>query len=274
MYLIHRFGFLTAAACATIAASVGAICAHASALDDSANTAVAPHVSDVVGGQKAPLTPWIVQLTAGGGRIPAGSVEHCTGVQVNAFYVLTARHCTEEVGGINVYQSNSTLHRGNPIHGLRPLPAPRGDIALVPLATASPLPSYAPLNLISRPAHSGRGTLYGFGLRGSGKQAQGLYTATVALSGRAEDLASGLGQHVTGITGASNQGDSGGPLVVRGRVTGLCSKGDEADPGTRKNAGSTFSVLSQAADWIRSSVDSSTVPAESATTSPATPSLK
>lgn len=206
--------------------------------------------SKIIAGHKAPSTPWVVQIETAGGRIPAGFVEKCTGVQVNARWVLTARHCTEGITGVNVYQSKSTVAKGSAIHGQQPVPAPSGDLALIPLMTPSPLRSYAPLDLEAVARNRGEGTIMGFGLHAHGAMSKHLFMATVALSGSRKDLASGEGQHVTGITGASNHGDSGGPLIVDGRVVGLCSDGDTSHPGSQIHAGSTFALLGQASSWI------------------------
>ncbi|MBT1631578.1 S1 family peptidase [Curtobacterium flaccumfaciens] len=211
--------------------------------------------SEIIAGHKAPPTPWVVQIETAGGRIPAGFVEKCTGVQVNASWVLTARHCTEGITGVNVYQSNSTVAKGPAIHGQRPVPAPSGDLALIPLATPSPLRSYAPLDLGAVARNRGEGTIMGFGLHAHGAVSKHLFMATVALSGARKDLASAIGQHVTGITGSSNHGDSGGPLIVNGRVVGLCSDGDTSHPGSQVHAGSTFALLGPASSWITTTTD-------------------
>ena len=40
--------------------------------------------------------------------------------------------------------------------------------------------------------------------------------------------------------------------MVGGKVVGVCSTGDVADPGADTHAGSNYAVLTQSAAWIRS----------------------
>ncbi|OIH92514.1 trypsin-like serine protease [Curtobacterium sp. MCBA15_001] len=206
----------------------------------------------VVGGTRAPATGWAVQLEASGGSIPSGYVSNCTGEQINASWVLTARHCIDGIGAMNVYHSNSTANRGTPAVVDRVSAAPTGDIALVHLRSSYALSTYAALDLGATAKSSGTGTIEGYGLRANAQQSDGLYQATVSLTGASRDAFNGSAQHVTGVTGASNHGDSGGPLLVNGVVVGVCSTGDSADPGANTTAGSNYALLAQSASWIRS----------------------
>jgi secreted trypsin-like serine protease len=43
-----------------------------------------------------------VQLEASGGSIPSGYVSNCTGEQLNASWILTARHCIDGIGAMNL----------------------------------------------------------------------------------------------------------------------------------------------------------------------------
>ncbi|OUE18918.1 putative peptidase precursor [Clavibacter michiganensis] len=210
-----------------------------------------PAQSQIVAGRVAPHTPWVVQIVETGGTIGAGLEEDCTGVQVDASWVLTARHCTGDTVDIDVYQSNSVTHSGHASPVDRVVVAPKGDIALMHLAAPAPLSAYAPLDLRSGAASSGTGTIEGYGFRAHGRQATRLYAATVRLTGAEVDGAGGAAQEVTGISGAAAEGDSGGPLLVHGRVRGLCSQGlgdAEDDP----HGVSVYALLSQDAAWIRS----------------------
>jgi len=203
----------------------------------------------VIGGEQAPSTPWEVQLVfQQGGTATYG----CTGEQLNASWVLTAEHCVDGTTAMNVYQSNSTTNRGTATAADRLYSAPAGDIALVHLRTAKPLASYAQLDLGYSPRSSGTGTIMGYGNRANSVPTTGLYQASVNLTGRSTDAYGGVAQHVTGVSGASNHGDSGGPLLVGGKVVGVCSTGDVADPGANTHAGSNYAVLAQSASWIRS----------------------
>ncbi|MBA8989966.1 secreted trypsin-like serine protease [Curtobacterium pusillum] len=203
----------------------------------------------VIGGEPAPSTPWEVQLVfQQGGTATFG----CTGEQLNASWVITARHCVDGTTAMNVYHSNSTTNRGPATAADRLYSAPAGDIALVHLRTPKSLASYAQLDLGYSPRSSGTGTILGYGNRANSVPTTGLYQATVSLTGSSTDAYRGIAQHVTGVSGASNHGDSGGALVVNGRVVGVCSTGDVADPGANTHAGSNYAVLAQSASWIRS----------------------
>jgi len=210
-----------------------------------------PASTRVVGGEKAPATSWVVQLEASGGSIRPGYVSNCTGEQINASWILTARHCIDGIGAMNVYHSNSTTNRGAGVAVDRVGAAPAGDVALVHLKTAHSLPSYAQLNLSTTAKSTGTGTIEGYGLRANAAPSDGLYQASVSLTGASKDAFGGDAQHVTGVSGASNHGDSGGPLLVGGKVVAVCSTGDSADPGANTNAGSNYALLTQASAWIR-----------------------
>ncbi|MBT1636306.1 S1 family peptidase [Clavibacter michiganensis] len=214
-------------------------------------TTADPGESHIVAGRVAPHTPWVVQIVETGGTVPSGSEEDCTGVQVDASWVLTARQCTGDTDDIDVYQSNSVTHSGPATPVDRVVVAPKGDIALMHLAAPAPLSAYAPLDLRSGAAASGTGTIEGYGFRAHGKQATRLYAATVRLTGAEVDGFHGAAQEVTGINGVPNDGDSGGPLLVDGRVRALCSQGfgDERDD---PHGVSVYALLSQDAAWIRS----------------------
>jgi secreted trypsin-like serine protease len=229
---------VTTAALALLGGSLGATAANA-----------ATAAPQIIGGEQAPATPWEVQLIfQQGGTDTYG----CTGEQLNASWVLTAKHCVDGTTAMNVYHSNSTTNRGTATPADRLYSAPTGDIALVHLRTAKTLASYAPLDLAYTTKSSGSGTILGYGNRANSVPTTGLYQASVSLTGRSTDAYGGTAQHVTGVSGASNHGDSGGSLVVNSKVVGVCSTGDVADPGANTHAGSNYAVLAQSASWIRS----------------------
>lgn len=231
----------------TLAAAAGIALIGGSLGTTAANAATAS--PNVIGGEQAPATPWEVQLVfQQGGTATYG----CTGEQLNASWVLTAKHCVDGTTAMNVYQSNSTTNRGTPTAADRLYSAPAGDIALVHLSAAKALGSYAPLDLAYSTKSTGSGVVMGYGNRANSVPTTGLYQATVNLTGRSTDAYRGTAQHVTGVSGASNHGDSGGPLLVAGKVVGVCSTGDVADPGADIHAGSNYAVLAQSASWIRS----------------------
>lgn len=234
---IRALALVATAAIALLGGSLGATAANAATASPQ-----------VIGGQQAPNTPWEVQLVfQQGGTDSFG----CTGEQLNASWVLTAKHCVDGTTAMNVYQSNSTTNRGAATAADSLYPAPTGDIALVHLRTAKALTSYAPLDLAATAKSTGTGTILGYGNRANSAPTTGLYQASVNLTGSSTDAYGGRAQHVTGVSGASNHGDSGGSLVVNGKVVGVCSTGDVADPGANTHAGSNYALLAQSASWIR-----------------------
>ena len=237
-----------AAALTAAALAVGSLGVSTSAVAAGPDNTI--RSTDIVGGQKAPTTPWAVQLVF---RTGGTASYACTGEQINASWVLTARHCIDGVTSMQVYHSNSTTSPGTAIAVDRVAAAPVGDIALVHLSQSKTLGSYPSLNLGFQATSSGTtGTIMGYGLRANSVQSDGLYQATVGLTGRSTDAYGGVAQHLNGTTGAANHGDSGGPLIVNGQIVAVCSTGDEADPGANTRAGSNYAVLSQSASWIRS----------------------
>jgi secreted trypsin-like serine protease len=238
---LKALAFSATAALALLGGSLGATAANATTA-----TSASPQV---IGGEQSPSTPWEVQLVfQQGGTATYG----CTGEQLNASWVLTAEHCVDGTTAMNVYHSNSTTNRGAATAADRLYSAPAGDIALVHLRTPKTLGSYAQLDLGYSPRSTGTGTIMGYGNRANSVPTTGLYQASVSLTGRSSDAYGGVAQHVTGVSGASNHGDSGGPLLVGGKVVGVCSTGDVADPGANTHAGSNYAVLTQSASWIRS----------------------
>lgn len=225
----------------------------ATASSASASTTTAPGGSDqfIVGGSRAAETPWVVQLAFQQG----GDTYGCTGEQLNDSWVLTARHCVDGDTAINVYHSNDTTNRGPATKADDWGYAPKGDVALVHLSTPHPLSSYPKLNFTYTAKPSGSAKVMGYGLRANRQQPDGLYQATVSLSGSSTDAYRGKAQHNTGVTGASNHGDSGGPMIVNGAIVAVCSTGDTADPGADKHAGSNYALISQASDWIQTNIN-------------------
>lgn len=216
----------------------------------------------IVGGEKAPDTPWVVQVYSTSDHPSSGGVGvgTCTGEQVSPEWVLTARHCidtdflppdfSEPV--VTVHHSNSMVAPGPAASVDRVLKAPTGDVALLHLSSPKVLGGYAPLDLDHAASTVGTGTIMGYGYRANGAEPVTLYQATVSLSGNTVDALGAPAQHVDGLTGTANHGDSGGPLVVGGRVVALCSGGDVDDPGDDITVGARYSLLSNNAAWLRS----------------------
>lgn len=114
--------FLTVAGCATATPAL----AGETATHDSPS---------IIGGTEV-SNPWAVQLKFQN-RGSQGTFA-CTGEQLNAEWILTAKHCVEDAVAMNVYQSNNQLYPGTPIAVDGIHEAPTGDIALVHLSKPSP----------------------------------------------------------------------------------------------------------------------------------------
>ena len=191
---------------------------------------------------------YIVQLEGTSGRDAFG----CTGEALNDEWVLTARHCIDGIDSMTVYYDNDTVNRQNPVAADRVLASPNGgDVALVHLSKKKALNNYANLADSYQPQRGDQGDIFGYGLRAWQVRADWLYTAHVSVLGESTDAYGGSAVHVKGVDGAANHGDSGGPLVVNGQIVGVCSTGDDVDPGGNAQASSNYANLTESRDWIR-----------------------
>ncbi|GAA1051291.1 S1 family peptidase [Arthrobacter russicus] len=203
---------------------------------------------DIVGGTKAPATAWEVQLIF----VQNGGTYGCTGEAISADWILTANHCIDGDTSMNVYYSNSTTNRGTAIKADKWVTSGKGDVALVHLSQSKNLGSY-PALADSYTATSGdAGKIMGYGRRANAANADGLYQANVTVIGKSTDAYRGTAVHIKGVDGAANHGDSGGPLIVGGKIVGVCSTGDDQDPGANTQAGSNYANLTASRSWIKS----------------------
>lgn len=210
----------------------------------SASVTVTPKI---IGGTST-TSPYIVQLVFG----QSGGTYGCTGEAISANWVLTAQHCIDGTEWMDVYYSNSTSNPGTPVAADEVYGSSYGDVALVHLSTSKSVSTYGSLATSYTATAGDSGTIYGYGLRANQQQSTGLYKASVNVLGASTDAYSGTAVHVQGVNGASNHGDSGGPLIVGGKIVGVCSTGDEADPGSNINATSNYANLTASRSWIKS----------------------
>lgn len=210
----------------------------------SASVTVTPKI---IGGTST-TSPYIVQLVFG----QSGGTYGCTGEAISANWVLTAQHCIDGTEWMDVYYSNSTSNPGTPVAADEVYGSSYGDVALVHLSTSKSVSTYGSLATSYTATAGDSGTIYGYGLRANQQQSTGLYKASVNVLGASTDAYSGTAVHVQGVNGASNHGDSGGPLIVGGKIVGVCSTGDKADPGSNINATSNYANLTASRSWIKS----------------------
>lgn len=241
MVSIKKFCTVLAATCAISFSSVAV--ATAGTHTDT-NSGATPNI---IGGSVA-TSPWAVQLrfnvTGNNG------ISGCTGEQLNAQWVLTAKHCIDGASNVQVYHSNDQLNPGTVVRASRVYAAPSGDIALVQLDRPVSLPSYPRLDVSYSPRTGDTGTIVGYGLGAYDQPTTSLRMATVQVEGPSIDTYGGPAAQLRSVSGAANRGDSGGPLVINGRIVAVCSTGDRS-PGGNINAQSNYALLSQAASWIQ-----------------------
>ncbi|GAB3485107.1 S1 family peptidase [Flexivirga sp.] len=234
MRSLHRLALATAASAVLVGAGTG--------------TAMADPVSPNIIGGTSGSSPYIVQLVFG----QSGGTYGCTGEAIAPQWILTAQHCIDGTQWMDVYFSNSVTNPGTPIAADQIGGSSYGDVALVHLSSSKSLNSYAPLASSYSPRSGDTGTIWGYGLTAGGARPTHLNKATVNVVGSSTDAYGGRAIHVKGVDGASNHGDSGGPLFVGGKIVGVCSTGDVADPGSDIHAGSNYANLTASRSWIRS----------------------
>lgn len=226
------------------AASMAFIGAGAATAAPVGNGSATP---DIIAGSKAPATPWAVQLIF---QQDGGSYG-CTGEAISADWVLTANHCVDGDTSMKVYYSNSTSNRGTGISVDKFYSSTKGDVALVHLSQSKQLSAYPGL-VDSYTANAGdKGVIMGYGARANSANADGLYQANISVLGASTDAYNGTAVHIKGVDGAANHGDSGGPLLINGKIAGVCSTGDDTDPGANKNASSNYANLTGSRQWIK-----------------------
>ncbi len=231
----------TAAAIALAAAGVS------SALPSSAATGPSTPIEHIIGGSSA-SSPYIVQLQFR----QAGGTYGCTGEAISPEWVITAQHCTDGDTFMNVYYSNDTGNPGTPVAANAVYGSPNGDVGLIHLGAPTPVSSYGQLANAYTASSGDSGAIWGYGLRANQARADHLYMADISVLGASTDAYGGTAVHIQGVTGSSNHGDSGGPLIIGGVIVGVCSTGDQADPGADIHARSNYANLTGSRSWIAS----------------------
>lgn len=147
----------------------------------------------------------------------------CTGSQISAVWVITARHC-DSARLQAVRLGTPYLGVGGSVRTVEArYPSPAGDVLLLKLSTPHP-GQYATLSR-TFPAPGSAARVFGWGdqAEGSGAMSFQLKTAGVTVAGQGSDAFGGLSVRTQSRTGHPLSGDSGGPLIVAGKLVGVLS---------------------------------------------------
>lgn len=173
----------------------------------------------------------------------------CTALAISSEWILTAKHCVKNINFARVHYSHDPNNRGTAQRVDNWYESTAGDVALVHLESPHALSSYAQLASSYTPKVGDRGVISGFGNRANGVSSDGLYSATVQVTGGTRDSFGGNAVHVNGISGATNLGDSGGPLVINGKIVAIASTADR-DPRADIHGGANYANLTAHRAWI------------------------
>jgi secreted trypsin-like serine protease len=240
---VSRFRTLGAASLAAAALTITA----AAVATATTPTGVQPNI---VGGENAPTVSWGAQVYVNTpGRQWDGF--NCSGTVIASRWVLTARHCLDEDGsGMRVRVGSNQLQSGTEIDVDRKETAPRGDVALLHLASDA---GTTPIKLgDANPSNGSTNQLYGWGRETpSGPPASALKVANVRVTGSSSDAYGGRAIQSVGINGSAWKGDSGGPQIADGVQVGVASTVQNQN-GSNVNGTNNYSSVASARSWIRS----------------------
>ena len=179
---------------------------------------------DIAGGATTTVSaaPYVAQVSFDA----AGTNVGCTGSQIAATWVITAKHCNS-TSLKSVRLGTSYLGSGGAIRSVAArYPAPAGDVLLLKLST----PYYGAFVGLSNafPATGTRAKVYGWGdqSEGSGAMSYYLKAADVSVVWQGLDNYGGPSVRTRSESGHTLSGDSGGPLIVNGKLAGVLSASD------------------------------------------------
>lgn len=178
----------------------------------------------------------------------------CTGSQISAEWVITAKHCNSSSlksvrFGATSQGSGGTVKT---VAGRYPSPT-NNDVLLLKLS--SPYTgSYIALSS-SFPATGANATVFGWGdeTEGSGLGSPTLKTANVSVVGAGTDTYGGVSVNTKSQSGHTLSGDSGGPLVVNGKLVGVLSTSSilpKPNPADFTKYRNDHASISQSLAWI------------------------
>jgi hypothetical protein len=153
----------------------------------------------------------------------AGARVGCTGSQISAEWVITARHC-DSARLQSVRLGSPYLGVGGSVRKVAArYPSTTGDVLLLKLSAPHP-GQYASLSRTS-PAPGSDARVFGWGdqAEGSGAMSYQVKAAGVTVAGQGSDAFGGLSVRTQSRTGHPLSGDSGGPLIVAGKLVGVLS---------------------------------------------------
>jgi hypothetical protein len=177
--------------------------------------------TDIAGGETVSIAeaPFAVQIAYD----TAGTRVACTGSQISASWVITARHC-DSASLHSVRLDTPSLGAGGVVRTIAArYPSPVGDVLLLKLSTPHS-GTYAGLSR-TFPAAGSDARVFGWGdeAEGAGVMSPQVKAAGVKVSGRGSDAFGGLSVRTQSQTGHPLAGDSGGPLIVGGKLVGVLS---------------------------------------------------
>ncbi|MFF1251897.1 S1 family peptidase [Pseudarthrobacter sp. NPDC058329] len=176
---------------------------------------------DIAGGTTTSIAsaPYAAQISFDS----TGTSVGCTGSQISASWVITAKHCNS-TSLKSVRLGTSYLESGGTVKTVAARYASSaGDVLLLKLSTPH-YGSYVGLSS-SFPAAGVAAKVYGWGdqTEGAGTMSYNLKTANVTVAGQGIDTYGGPSVRTQSQTGHTLGGDSGGPLIVNGKLAGVLS---------------------------------------------------
>jgi hypothetical protein len=180
--------------------------------------------TDIAGGATTTVSaaPFVAQISFD----TTGTNVACTGSQIAAAWVITAKHCGS-TSLRSVRLGTTYLGTGGAVRAVAArYPAPAGDVLLLRLSTPY-YGSYIGLSA-SFPATGARASVYGWGdqSEGSGAMSYYLKAASVSVVWQGLDNYGGPSVRTRSQSGHTLSGDSGGPLVLDGKLAGVLSTSD------------------------------------------------
>ncbi|XAS67072.1 trypsin-like serine protease [Micrococcaceae bacterium Sec5.7] len=204
----------TAAATAALLVPLSAATAAPAPGGGSAST-------DIAGGTTTTISaaPYAAQISFD----TTGNSVGCTGSQISASWIITARHCNS-TSLKSVRLGTTYLESGGTVKTVAARYASTaGDVLLLKLSTPY-YGSYVGLGS-SIPATGSAAKVFGWGdqTEGAGTMSYYLKTANVMVSSQGTDTYGGPSVRTQSQTGHTLGGDSGGPLIVGGKLVGVLS---------------------------------------------------